>query len=205
MQKRNVRAALLAGVAFLVFTGVGSAASAAPPAPSQWDGFYASVSAGAAWLHGDTTQTFGLNNATSITDFNGFNLSGGATNSQTTTSAENDFTSASGRNPGAVFTFTMGYNAVWNRYLAGIQSEVSYNQGGTRMVGTFTDRFASTTVTTVPTGVPPGNAGSVNSGAIEIQLTSRWTISEMARLGYLVTSDCLLYGLVGWSMSGFEL
>jgi len=50
----------------------------------------------------------------------------------TTTTVTNGLTTAAqsstGSDKGAVFTFTTGYNFVWNSWVLGVQSEVSYNR-----------------------------------------------------------------------------
>ena len=128
---------------------------------------------------------------------------------------QNSSDSATGRNTGAVFAFTMGYNLEFaNSWLIGAQTEVSRNLVKTRMVGTSTSNQSSTTSGTsfgspffLPQQITPtqnANNFSTNSTA-EHQLSNDWTISVLARLGALATQEWLVYGLVGWSASGFEL
>ena len=128
---------------------------------------------------------------------------------------QNSSDSATGRNTGAVFAFTMGYNLEFaNSWLIGAQTEVSRNLVKTRMVGTSTSNQSSTTSGTsfgspffLPQQITPtqnANNFSTNSTA-EHQLSNDWTISVLARLGVLATQEWLVYGLVGWSASGFEL
>src|SRR5262249_21386022 len=110
-----------------------------------------------------------------------------------------------------VFTFTMGYNVVLSYLLLGVQSEVSWNLSNTRLLGVTSNTANS--ATTVPSPLPPflvpgtfsssSNATST-AGALETNLRNNWTISEMARIGFLI-DRALLYGLIGWSMGGFDL
>ena len=114
---------------------------------------------------------------------------------------------ASGNGAGAVFTFSGGYNVVlWNSWLFGVQPEASWNLSKTRLTGTTTNIFTNTITTTFP---PPAGAPSTstssNTGSDEHTLQNDWTISALARIGYLVNQDWLVYGLVGWSWGGFDL
>jgi opacity protein-like surface antigen len=96
-----------------------------------------------------------------------------------------------------VFTFTTGYNFVWSSWLAGIQSDVSLNRNNIRMRGGNQSVTSSTSINTFTSVSSASNIVSSN-------LENKWTISEMVRLGYLVTPDLLVYGLVGWSWADFE-
>jgi opacity protein-like surface antigen len=112
----------------------------------------------------------------------------------------------SGKNAGAVFTFTTGYNLVFSNWLFGIQSETSWNLSKTRLTGSSSSSFTNTSIQTFPP--PPGTPSTdsqSNLGNDEHQLQNDWTISEMARVGYLLTNDLLIYGLAGWSWGGFDL
>ena len=97
-----------------------------------------------------------------------------------------------GKDIGAVFTFGMGYNVTWGRWLAGIQSEVSYNKTLINATGSATS-----------TSTNPGGFNTFTQD-VRADIERNWTISEMARIGYLVAPDWLVYGLVGWSWSGFD-
>src|SRR5262249_50936733 len=137
----SIRAILVAGTAVLAVV-VAQCASAADvtgrpiakepfvPPISPWAGLYTSFSAGRPALPGDVNES-NLAPFTNIT--NNFSATTGAlatTNLNTglnNNSNPPSFNSASGRDTGAVFTFTMGYNLVWNRWLVGVQSEVSEN------------------------------------------------------------------------------
>ena len=107
-----------------------------------------------------------------------------------------------------MFTFTGGYNAVWGSWLAGIQSEVSLNRSNIRLQGTSQSVGTSTSTNTNPFSNPVTSSSSQvssSSATVSTTLENKWTISEMARLGYLVRPDLLVYGLLGWSWAGFEL
>jgi opacity protein-like surface antigen len=122
-------------------------------------------------------------------------------------SGVNNFSSGlSGKNGGAVFTFTTGYNFVWSNWLLGYQGETSWNLSKTRLTGGSSFSSTNTFVQTfpLPPSTPQTDAFS-QVGNDEHQLQNDWTISAMARVGYLLTNDLLLYGLAGWSWGGFDL
>jgi len=75
----------------------------------------------------------------------------------------------------------------------GIQSEVSYNKNDIRLQGAAQNSSLDTVA-----------GGSTSSSAVASDLENNWTISEMARIGYLMRPDLLVYGLVGWSWGGFQ-
>lgn len=213
---RTIRITVLAGTALASAISVQSAIAAdlgfkAPPPPppfiSRWDGLYASFSAGGTWTkvneslaettfqHFDQSQSF---------NFPFVTIDRQTINDQTSNTVD----SQTGKVAGGVFTFTMGYNVVWSGWLAGIQSEVSLNRNNTRLqgsslntsngTGTFFDRFGACN---------PACAFSItgaNTQTLFSNVENKWTISEMARIGYLVTPDWLVYGLVGWSWGGFD-
>jgi hypothetical protein len=79
---------------------------------------------------------------------------------------------------------------------------VSLNRSNVRTQGTLQGSASSTTFNTLPPNVTSASASA--SATVFNNLESKWTISEMARLGYLVTPDLLVYGLFGWSWGGFE-
>src|SRR5262245_21777769 len=187
------------------------------PAPApKWDGFYVSGSAGATWL-GASTFSQSATRGTQI-DQSSSTFFDPATFTQstqlfpsfasTTQNVQNSSSSATGRDTGAVFAFTMGYNHVFaNAWLIGAQTEVSRNLVKTRMVGSSTNNQSSTTSSTNfgnPFILPVQNNSSQSgqnfsfNGTAESQLSNDWTISVLARLGVLATQDWLLYGLVGW-------
>ena len=150
---------------------------AAVPVVPRWDGLYASFSAGGAWTRAKSAEA---RNTTDVSD--------GVTDDFFTLTDN-----LSGKDIGAVFTFGMGYNVLWGRWLAGIQSEVSYNK-------TLID--AKGTSSSVDNNIFFGT--SIQTFDVRADVERKWTISEMARLGYLVAPDWLVYGLVGWSWSGFD-
>jgi hypothetical protein len=195
---------------------------AVAPAP-KWDGLYVAGSAGATWLGASTfDQSATRGTETQQISQSAFDPATGTFSTQlfpsstsTTQNVQTSSSSASGRNTGAVFAFTMGYNHVFaNTWLVGAQTEVSRNLVKTRMVGSSTGNQSSTTSGTNfgnPFILPQVNTPFSSSqnfssnGTTENQLSNDWTISVLARLGLLATQDWLLYGLVGWSVSGFEL
>jgi opacity protein-like surface antigen len=204
---RQFRTAFLSTAALVAAFSVQSviAADLAVRAPvvapvSHWGGVYASFSAGASWTKANESfsDAFSTNRVSQFlapifnpeTDIN--NTTGTTVDSQ------------DGKIGGAVFTLTMGYNVVWHSWLAGIQSEVSLNrnnvrtQGAGQAISRAADADTFNGVTTLT------NTNNSNAFAVASNLENKWTISEMARLGYLVTPDLLVYGLVGWSWGGFE-
>ena len=161
---RKLHTALLSTAALLGGTSVQSATAAElavkappPPAPivSRWDGLYASFSAGETWTHAkESFVDTGLSTQTSNNFFGG--PFGADPNPLTSFSTVNNSFSSSesltGNETGAVFTFAMGYNVTWSRWLAGIQSEVSLNRNNIRLQGAGQN---SSTQTNVFTGLPP--------------------------------------------------
>src|SRR5262245_1914459 len=228
----RIHLALLTSAALLssLFGQSATAAEAGlPPRPvpapvPNWAGFYVSGSAGATWLGASTFSQSATRGTGTDQSFQSgfFDPATGTFNnqfflSQTSTSqtVNNSSSSATGRNTGAVFAFTMGYNHVFaNTWLIGAQTEVSRNLVKTRMVGSSTNNQSFTSSGTNfgnPFFLPQQITTFQNSqstafnGTTESQLSNDWTISVLARLGVLATQDWLLYGLVGWSVSGFEL
>jgi hypothetical protein len=227
----RINIALLASAALLSSAFAQSAAAAdwampsrpvVAPAPS-WAGLYVSGSAGATWLK---ANTFGASNVVAIersqqlrtffnpltgTDNPVFLVSNDQTFQFQTTASD----SASGSNTGAVFAFTMGYNLVFaNSWLIGAQAEVSRNLVKTHMVGTGTSTESNTSSGTnfsnpffPPQTQSPFESGSTTSNKFETErtLSNDWTVSVLARIGVLATQEWLVYGLAGWSISGFDL
>jgi hypothetical protein len=228
----RINIALLASAALLSAVFAQSAAAAdwampsrpvVAPAPS-WNGLYVSGSAGATWLK---ANTFNASDSLSITRSQSlqagqFNPLTGTndprffvTEDQTSQFQTRSSDSVDGQNTGAVFAFTMGYNYVLaNSWLIGAQAEVSRNLVKTHMVGTGTSTNSSTSSGTsfsnpffLPQIQAPFESGSTTSNKFENErtLSNDWTVSILARIGVLATQEWLVYGLAGWSISGFEL
>ena len=191
--------ALLAGFAVQSATAADLAVRApvAVPVVHRWDGLYASFSAGGTWTDAKSSE---LDNATDTINvaITGVNL--GGVFPLTIPYRYSD--SMSGKDWGAVFTFTMGYNVVWGPWVAGIQSEVSYNKSDIHLSGTGASQAALGF--TIPGGGPVVGVNTNRTGDAFAQLSNNWTISEMARIGYLVAPDWQVYGLIGWSWAGFR-
>jgi hypothetical protein len=228
----RINIALLASAALLSSVFAQSAAAAdvglAPrpvvaPAPN-WAGLYVSGSAGATFLRANTFSTSVFNSTSRDQEFESgfFNPTTGMSDNRffltrdtTSQSVSNSSDSASGSNTGAVFAFTMGYNLVFSNYwLVGAQTEVSRNLVKTRMAGPSASNSSSNTSGTsfgnpfiLPQQTTPilDTSNSPSTGTAEHQLSNDWTISVLARLGVLATQEWLVYGLLGWSVSGFEL
>jgi hypothetical protein len=210
----RIKVVLLAGTAALaaLLTQSAGAADLGLPAPtplapvvppSNWNGFYVSGSAGATWTRGTLTEsTSGESFLDTQQDF--FN---GVLQDASQFSGVNNFSSnLSGKNGGAVFTFTTGYNFVWSNWLLGYQGETSWNLNKIRLTGGASSSSSTTQVQTfpLPLGTPQTDVSS-SVGNDEHQLQNDWTISALGRVGYLLTNDLLLYGLAGWSWGGFDL
>ena len=172
--------ALLAAVAPQPASAADFAVKAPVVAPiaDPWSGLYASFAAG------------GTSTSAKSSELANFVFT--STNQLPSTSSFSD--SLSGQDIGAVFTFAMGYNVVWGRWLVGIQSEVSYNKTLIDATGVGTSIQQS----------PNNNFSSIFTQDVRADIERNWTVSEMARIGYLVAPDWLVYGLVGWSWSGFD-
>lgn len=164
---------------------------AAARSAAYWDGLFASLSAGGTLTNAESSGVANFTISEIETLFGIIDVYD---------LTQEKFTdNVSGDDIGAVFTFAMGYNAFFGPWLLGIQSDVSYNK--TVIEATGNDTFAFTL-----TDVLCCIVAETGSGTSEVQATIErvWTISEMARLGFLVTPDLLVYGLVGWSWGGFE-
>jgi opacity protein-like surface antigen len=173
-----------------------SVAKPAAPVTSPWEGFYASVSAGGSRTGGNETLT-DISNPTSVS--NAFPPAVPETN--TTNAIATTVDNQHGTSAGAVLTFTLGYDVVRDAWLAGIRSEISLNGSNIRTQGASQSTMNQTNIDTL-TGTSTSISSS--SAAVLNNLDHKWTVSELARLGYLVRSDLLVYGLAGWSWGGFE-
>ena len=210
-----IKAFLFAGTTALAVVSAQSASAgdqalpsfykAPPPPPSAWtwDGLYASVSAGGTLTHGNMGES---SNDPSVSMSQSF-FNGALTNANVQTGTNTSSGNVSGNGASAVFTFSGGYNVVlWNNWLFGVQPDASWNLSKTRLTGTSTSVSTSTSINTflLPPSTPSTNTSS-STGPDGHTLQNDWTISALARIGYLVNQDWLVYGLVGWSWGGFDL
>lgn len=154
----------------------------------HWDGAYVSLSAGSTWTDVKTSEFDSLNDTLAIS------VTGLGALSATFPYTYTD--SMSGKETGAVFTFTTGYNWVWGSVVLGVQSEVSYNTNEVHVSGTGANR-----ATLGPFG--PLTITDTRNGDVSGNIKNNWTVSEMARVGWLLTPSLQVYGLVGWSWGGF--
>ncbi len=112
---------------------------------------------------------------------------------------------AEGRDRGIEAVFSVGYNFVFNSWLIGAQMDASWNRHKdvvTRMLGTQTNTSSSLVTSDV---FPTRSSSTLATGVIDFNLQKNWTVSELARIGYFVTPKTLVYGGLGWSVSGFDL
>jgi hypothetical protein len=173
------------------------------PPPQGWtfDGLYVSLSAGGTLTHGRVGQSSNEPFSETEQDFFG----GVPTATFLTTGTDIFSSNTSGNGAGAVFTFSGGYNVVlWNNWLVGVQPEASWNLSKTRLTGSSTSTFTSTNVQTFPPGTPSTETSS-STGSNQDTLKNDWTVSLLARGGYVLNNDWLFYGLLGWSWGGFDL
>jgi opacity protein-like surface antigen len=70
------------------------------------------------------------------------------------------------------------------------------------MLGTQTNTSSSLFTSDV---FPNTSRSTLATGVIDFNLQKNWTVSEVARIGYFVTPKTLVYGGLGWSVSGFDL
>jgi hypothetical protein len=123
-----------------------------------------------------------------------------------TNSTYNFLENSSGNGAGAVFTFSGGYNVVlWNNWLVGVQPEASWNLSKTRLTGSSSSSFTQTSTQTFPAGGTPSTQTESSTGSQQDTLKNDWTVSLLARGGYVLNNDWLFYGLLGWSWGGFDL
>jgi hypothetical protein len=215
---RRLHTALLSTVALVAGISTQSASAAdlairrpLPAAPvyvSHWEGAYVSFSGGASWTKADTHFSDSGSFVTNETDSDvGFLRT--TTQTGQFSGSDSQQSTNNNRTGGAVFTFTTGYNLlVWNSWLLGYQSEVSLNRNNIRLEGTGSSSSTSLSQTTqiLPTAFAftPTTQTNANNFAAFSDLNHKWTISEMARIGFLLRPDVLLYGLGGWSWAGFN-
>jgi opacity protein-like surface antigen len=212
---RKFQTVLLGSVALLAGLSTQSASAAdlaikaprpvAPVVVSRWEGAFVSFSGGGSWTKADSS----LSRSTTGVDISTFSEPGfqstTTTNSQSITSDSQSTNDTRSNRAGAVFTLTTGYNLVWSSWLVGIQSETSLNRNHVRLEGSGTITRNATSQQVIQ-GFPPfGPETSVQTSnfAVFSDLENKWTISEMGRLGFLVTPDILVYALGGWSWAGF--
>jgi len=210
---RRLHTALLSTVALVAGISTQSASAAdltirrpLPAAPvyvSHWEGAYVSFSGGGSWTKADTHFSDSGSSSFVSTDTDvGFLQT--FTQTRQFSGSDSQQSTNNNRTGGAVFTFTTGYNLlVWNSWLLGYQSEVSLNRNRIRLEGT--GQNSSTSISQfVTNGIAdlPSTNTNTNNFATFSDLDHKWTISEMARIGFLLTPDLLLYGLGGWSWAG---
>jgi hypothetical protein len=176
----------------------------APPPPAwSFDGLFVSLSAGGTLTHGSVGQSSNEPFTETTQDF----FNGVLQDSFLTTGTESFSSNTNGNGAGAVFTFSGGYNVVlWNNWLIGVQPEASWNLSKTRLTGTSSSSFNQTSLQTFP--LPPGTPETQTSsqtGSQQDTLKNDWTVSLLARGGYVLNNDWLFYGLAGWSWGGFDL
>lgn len=165
------------------------------PVVSHWDGLYVSFSAG-----GTSTDVKSTEIDTGVNTLNA-TVNGAQVGAPLLPISIpfNYSDSMSGNEIGAVFTFTMGYNVVWGPWVAGIQSEVSYNKNELNLAGLGQSSASTTLNIGIPVGLNLNRTGDVFGN-----VSNNWTVSEMVRIGYLVAPDWQVYGLIGWSWGGFK-
>jgi opacity protein-like surface antigen len=172
------------------------ASTASPPAAAPWTGLYGGVSAGLTSMHTRTASTAGevFNDTFTTTGF-----------VETFAEIFSQRSNTRGRQSGGVADIFLGYSAaLGTNVIAGVQAEGSLAHASTREKGTFAQSFTDTIVDT-----PPGGAAgtSINTGGgngtTTFGVQSRWMVSALARLGYLIDSRDLVYAVGGWSYGGF--
>ena len=114
--------------------------------------------------------------------------------------------SAEGRDRGLQAVFSVGYNVVFGSWLIGAQMDASWNRNKdvvTRLQGT--NFFQRSNLATFSVPQFNNSTQSSNAGVEDYNLVKNWTGSLLARGGYFVTPRTLVYGGLGWSVSGFDL
>src|SRR5690242_19584181 len=119
---RRIHTALLSTVALTAGFSLQSASAAdlalkAPVAPviavSRWDGAFVSFSGGGSWTRADTQFSDGQSTSSVTTNANvGFLET--ITSTEQFSASDSQQSTNNNRTGGAVFTFTTGYNLVWN-------------------------------------------------------------------------------------------
>ena len=198
-------------VVSLLATGAASAADVPAAAPmvtksgwapvNAWDGAYVSGALGLIRQHADINQN--VSSAFNQTTIGDPLLGAGAVTTNIMTNTLSG--TGDGRDNGIEAVFSVGYNFVFSSWLIGAQMDASWNRNKdvvTRMLGTNTNTGSQVVNSNV---IVPGSHSTLATGVIDFSLQKNWTVSELARIGYFVTPKTLVYGGLGWSVSGFDL
>jgi len=161
------------------------------PAPAYaWTGFYTGFSLGVGGTHTKATT----NNSSTFTETGPTGISELETGSSTATSSDTNWLK-----PGGVADLIFGYNQQRNMWVGGLQIEGSLARFNERLTQNETETFSQSS------GPPLTLVDSeVQSFTQNLTLTANWMVSALGRLGYLVDSRNMIYGLGGWTFAGFS-
>jgi hypothetical protein len=154
---------------------------------------------GLVWQRGTVNESVSALDSTTTLGANG----PGTVTMDTTTNTLSG--TAEGRDRGIQAVFSVGYNVVFSSWLIGAQTDASWNRKKdvvTRMLGTNSNTSSEVFNSNVFT---PFSQSTLATGVIDFNLQKNWTVSELARIGYFATPKTLVYGGLGWSVSGFDL
>jgi opacity protein-like surface antigen len=178
----------------------------AQPLP-QWAGLYAGISAGGALTSSQASATGGSQfqrNSASSDNFGDFSTSTDTISTATTSVG-------SGRHNGAILDAFLGANFQYGRLLGGIQLEASLSELNFNATGSSISQSRDiTSVTASCFGCSPPVSTFSNTipgssfDSYTPILHSRWMFAAIAREGFLVLPETLLYGLAGWTYADFE-
>lgn len=173
-------------------------ASPIAPATLGWTGLYVGAAGGGGWMHGN--EALGeTSNVSSV-----FST---PTTTDVDTSTGTETGSLTGRNPGAMASLFVGYNYMLsNNWLIGGQLEGTLANTRVGLNGSGSTTSTSTSVTTPPGGAA-GTSTSTTTGTfsgLPDTLDNRWSLSVLARAGFLVDPSDVVYLIGGYTYGRFE-
>jgi opacity protein-like surface antigen len=167
------------------------------PPVYRWTGLYGGVSFGIGGLSASDTTVFNSSSTNSS-----FTPAGVLTDTSRSTSSENEPRSG-GRDWGALGDLFLGYNTVWgNNFLVGVQAEGTLSRVSTRTSGTGIFSGSSTNLNGV--GAVTSSSNFTETFTTTNQITAEWMVSLLARVGYLIDPQDLIYVIGGYTYGRFS-
>ena len=159
-----------------------------------WSGIYAGASFGLAGLKANESNSYSF-----VPNFFYVTSSGETVDTSSQVGIGN--ASSIRRDWGALADIYVGYNAVLNGLVFGLQGEGTLSHISTRLVGTTTTSASST----FSFGGPPiSSETDLFVRSLTDQITSEWMVSALARAGVLIGPSNLLYVIGGYTYGRFS-
>lgn len=185
------------GAAASASAGTYAMAARAPTSAREvpnWAGFYAGASFGIGLL--GARENVNSSSTYSTTLLNG-------TSNYVEPPPTNSVEDVSSRQRGAIVALSLGHSwMLGDNFVGGVQVEGGLSNIQIGLSG------SSTAIPTSSTGPYPGsttgNSGYYTTGTTSDVLANRWHVSALARAGWLVDPQDLVYVIGGWSYADFE-